>query len=46
MSASRRPELKMWARIAAILFVVVTIGIQVIRPERPRGELHDDGKLN
>ena len=46
ISASRRAELKRWARSAVILFVVVTIGIQFIRTERPRGELPGSGKLN
>lgn len=43
---SRRAVWKRRARSAATLFVVITIGIQFIRPERPQGELPGNGKMN
>lgn len=46
MPLSGRATLRRWARIGAISLAVVAIGIQFIRPERPRGELRGDGRMN
>ena len=36
----------MLARVAGALLLIVVIGAQFIRPERPRGELPGDGRMN
>jgi hypothetical protein len=43
---SGRARSRRWARIGALALSVVAIGIQFIRPERPRGELPGDGPMN
>lgn len=46
MPPSYRTGSRRWARIGATSLAVVAIGIQSIRPERPRGELPGDGRMS
>lgn len=45
-SPARRVRWKRRGRIGATSLALVAVGIQLIRPERPQGELPGDGKMN
>ncbi len=41
-----RAGLKRLAHVAGVLLVIAMVGVQFSRPERPRGELPSDGRMN
>lgn len=44
--ASRRRGVKWLASVAGTSLLIAAVGAQIIRPERPRGELPSDGRMN
>ena len=46
MTSSLREGANRFARVAGISLVIAAVGAQFIRPERPRGELPSDGRMN
>lgn len=42
----RRARVKRLARAAGVALVIAVVGAQFIRPERPRGVLPSDGRMN